>query len=129
MSLFLILMLISAAALCETPTGLPVRIAYQSNYCGDSRTTIAHVLENGNVRVLGDGIKDVKRGELASLLEDIFRTRSERVLFIKADPNLPFQSVAEVIDASREQVDFVALMPSAIKPGLCLLIRPAGSLF
>jgi biopolymer transport protein ExbD len=82
------------------------------------------VLENGDLRILdGRAPQDVKRSELAQRLEEVFRTRAERLLFVKADPNLPFQSVAEVIDISKPHVNFVALLTPAVEKGFCLRMR------
>ena len=39
--------------------------------------------------------------ELGPRLEEIFKTRSERVMFVKGDPTLPFGEVAQVIDISK----------------------------
>ena len=39
--------------------------------------------------------------DLGLRLEDIFKTRSERVMFVKGDPTLPFGEVARVIDISK----------------------------
>jgi len=41
---------------------------------------------------------------LANRLHEIFADTAERVLFLKADPKLPFQSVAEIIDILRSDM-------------------------
>jgi|SRR5689334_5993041 len=121
-SLFLILMLVFAAAR-DMPKGLSVKIAYQANQC-DGPTTVARVLGNGNVRVSDDRVQlDVRPSELADRLREIFKARSERVLFLMADSNLPFQSVAEFIDTSQKLVDFVAVVMPSVEPGYCWSIH------
>ena len=121
-SLFLILTLVFAAA-HETPNGLSVKIAYQTNQC-DGRTTVVRVLGNGNVRVLDDRVQqDVRPSELADRLREIFKSRSEQVLFLMADSNLPFQTVAEIIDTSQKLVDFVAVVTPSVEPGYCWSIH------
>jgi biopolymer transport protein TolR len=121
----LILLLLVAVTIGDVSRGLPVQIAYQDQRCNDDRRdTFLEVLKNGDLRIFGSGApQDVKRSELARRLEEVFRTRSERVLFIKADSNLPFQSVAEVIDISKPHVSFVALLTPAVEAGLCSRIR------
>jgi len=37
-------------------------------------------------------------GNAAGRLEDIFKTRAEKVMFVKGDDNVPFADVASVID-------------------------------
>ncbi len=45
-------------------------------------------------------------------LEDIFKTRAERIMFVKGDPDIEYQKVAEVIDiAHGAGIDKVGLMP------------------
>jgi len=114
-----------AVAIGDPSRGLPVQIAYQDQRCyDDRRDTFLEVLENGDLRILDRGApQDVKRSELAQRLEEVFRTRAERLLFVKADPNLPFQSVAEVIDISKSHVNFVALLTPAVGSGPCLRMR------
>ncbi len=38
---------------------------------------------------------------LGSRLEDIFKNRSDRVMFVKGDPVLPFGDVAQIIDIAK----------------------------
>jgi len=48
---------------------------------------------------------------LGARLEQIFKTRAERVIFVKGDPDLDFQDVAKVIDTARGAgIDKVGLM-------------------
>jgi biopolymer transport protein ExbD len=122
-SLFLILTLISTAA-NKTANGLSVRIAHEDKDCGDGRTTVIRVLENGKVRIYAyPRDEDLERGEFADRLRVIYSTRSERVLFLMADPNQSYQSVADVIDTSQKIVDFVAIVTSPVQPGYCLSIH------
>ncbi len=62
----------------------------------------------GKVVVSVDAVRQVKINQdvvnlqqLGQALEEIFRTRSERVVFVKADSSLPFAVVAQVIDVAK----------------------------
>ena len=56
--------------------------------------------------------------ELGSRLEDIFKSRSDRVMFVKGDPTLPFSDVAEVIDISHGAgLDKIGLITKALEEG------------
>ncbi len=114
-----------AVAIGDVSRGLTVQIAYQDQRCSDDRRdTFVEVLENGDLRILDSGApQDVRRSELGQRLDEVFRTRAERLLFVKADPNLPFQSVAEVIDISTPHVSFIALLTPVVESGSCLTIR------
>jgi biopolymer transport protein TolR len=51
-----------------------------------------------NIKINQDSV-DVRM--LGSRLEDIFKTRNERVIFVKGDPTLPFAVVAHIIDIAK----------------------------
>ena len=56
--------------------------------------------------------------DLRSRLEDIFKTRAEKVMFVKADPDLTFNEVAQVIDVAHSAgVDKVGLITAKIEAG------------
>jgi hypothetical protein len=94
------------------PTGLAVRIAGLGR-CGDVRDIVLEVLPGGALRMNSE---NQRRDELGQRLEDMFRTRYYRYVFIKGDPNVSFGEVAEVIDIASKEVDFVAILtPSVIR--------------
>jgi biopolymer transport protein ExbD len=56
--------------------------------------------------------------KLQSSLSDIFKQRAEKVMFVKADDDLPFADVAQVIDiAHAAGVDKVGLITAKIEAG------------
>ena len=58
------------------------------------------------------------RTELGRRLEEIFKTRAERVVFVKGDPDLEFQWVAKAIDiAHGAGIDKVGLMTAKVEAG------------
>jgi biopolymer transport protein TolR len=63
-----------------------------------NRTIVVSVDSTGKLKINQDPV-DIR--ELGSRLEDIFKTRNERVIFVKGDPNLHFVSVAQVIDIAK----------------------------
>jgi biopolymer transport protein TolR len=55
-------------------------------------------------------------GDLGQRLVDIFKNRNDHIMFIKGDPKLPFQAVAEVIDISKGAgADKIGLITKAIE--------------
>jgi biopolymer transport protein ExbD len=55
---------------------------------------------------------------LGSRLEDIFKTRSDRVMFVKGDLTLPFADVAEIIDIAKGAgIDKIGLVTKALEEG------------
>ncbi len=55
---------------------------------------------------------------LGPRLEEIFKTRAERVVFVKGDPELEFQYVAKAIDIAKGAgIDKVGLMTAKMEQG------------
>ena len=55
---------------------------------------------------------------LQGKLTDIFKTRAEKVMFVKGDDNIPFADVANVIDIAHSAgVDKVGLITAKIEAG------------
>lgn len=55
-------------------------------------------------------------GDLGQRLVDIFKNRNDHIMFIKGDPKLPFQDVAEIIDISKGAgADKIGLITKAIE--------------
>jgi biopolymer transport protein ExbD len=62
--------------------------------------------------------EDVTWDTLQGRLEDIFKTRAEKVMFVKGDDNIPFQNIAQVIDIGHAAgVDKVGLITAKIESG------------
>jgi len=55
---------------------------------------------------------------LGARLEEIFKTRAERVVFVKGDPDLEFNAVARAIDIAKGAgIDKVGLMTPRVEAG------------
>lgn len=60
----------------------------------------------------------VNEDNLGKRLEDVFKTRAERVVFVKGDPDLEFREVAKAIDIAKGAgIDKVGLMTPKIEAG------------
>src|SRR5450755_10729 len=83
------------------------------------RTVVVQLLKgSGDKASLKINQDDVKWEELGGKLNDIFKTRAEKVMFVKADPDLTFNEVAQVIDISHSAgVDKVGLITAKIEAG------------
>jgi len=70
---------------------------------------------NHNLMINQDPTDEAKLGPR---LSDIFKTRAERVVFIKGDPSIEFQYVARAIDiAHGAGIDKVGLMTAKVEAG------------
>jgi biopolymer transport protein TolR len=75
----------------------------------DQRTVVITVDANHHLLI---NAEDSDYDKLGGRLEDIFKTRAERVVFVKGDPSLEYSWVAKVIDiAHGAGIDKVGLMP------------------
>jgi biopolymer transport protein ExbD len=73
------------------------------------RTVVISINEDHSMLINQDPIEEKA---LQARLVDVFKTRAERVVFVKGNPNLEFSWVAKVIDiAHGAQIDKVGLMP------------------
>jgi biopolymer transport protein TolR len=85
------------------------------------RTVVVSVLQapNGGKPKLQINQTEVAWDQLGDRLTDVFKTRAERVLFVKGDDDVEFQNVATVIDAARgtQVVDRVGLITAKIEAG------------
>jgi len=79
------------------------------------RTVVIQIDKDKSMRINQESITEAKLGD--RLLE-IFKTRAERVVFVKGDPNLDFQTVARAIDIAKGAgIDRIGLMTPKIEAG------------
>ena len=76
-------------------------------------TIVVSIDAGKNIRINRD---PVAKDMLGSRLEEIFKTRNERVMFVKGDSTLQFDEVAEVIDIARGAgVDKIGLVTKELQ--------------
>jgi biopolymer transport protein TolR len=81
----------------------------------DLRTVVITLDAKHNMAVNSEATDEAKLG---ARLEEIFKTRAERVVFVKADPSIDFQWVARAIDiAHGAGIDKVGLMTAKVEAG------------
>jgi biopolymer transport protein ExbD len=82
----------------------------------DQDRTVVIVIEKDSSIKLNQ--EPVLEANLGQRLSDIFKTRAERVVFVKGDPDLDFQVVARAIDIAKGAgLDKVGLMTKAVEEG------------
>jgi len=119
----LVLLIIFMVITPLTPKGLDALVPQppkdpQQQTNPDDRTIVVQVIKSGNGEVLKINQDDVTMDKLQGRLEDIFKTRAEKVAFVKGDPDLTFSDVAEVIDKVHAAgVDKVGLITARIEAG------------
>jgi biopolymer transport protein TolR len=84
------------------------------------RTIVVQVIDRGPGQPPGVKINtdDATWDNLQDQLTNIFKSRAEKVMFVKGDDNIPFADVANVIDiAHASGVDKVGLITAKIESG------------
>jgi biopolymer transport protein ExbD len=81
----------------------------------DQRTVVITIDANHNMAINSEATDEARLG---GRLEEIFKTRAERVVFVKGDPSIDFQWVAKAIDiAHGAGIDKVGLMTAKVEAG------------
>jgi biopolymer transport protein ExbD len=78
-------------------------------------TVVVEVQKDHSLQING---QPVKEPDLTDKLEDIFKTRAQKVLFVKGDPDVDYRYVAQVIDdAKGAGLDKVGIMTPKVEAG------------
>ena len=81
----------------------------------DQRTVVIVIDANHHYQINSE---DTDEANMGRRLEEIFKTRAERVVFVKGDPTLEYQWVAKAIDiAHGAGIDKVGLMTAKVEAG------------
>jgi biopolymer transport protein TolR len=121
----LVLLIIFMVITPLTPKGLEALVPQppppnQQTPPPDNRTIVVQVVQQpGGRSKLKINQDDVAWNDLGTRLTDIFKTRAERVMFVKADDDIEFQDVAQVIDVAKgtQVVDKIGLITAKIEAG------------
>jgi biopolymer transport protein TolR len=121
----LVLLIIFMVITPLTPKGLDALVPQppppnQKQTNTPDRTIVVQLIDRGAGQAPGVKINqdDETWDGLQGRLTDIFKTRAEKVMFVKGDDNIPFYDVANVIDiAHASGVDKVGLITAKIEAG------------
>jgi biopolymer transport protein ExbD len=82
----------------------------------DVRTVVVSIDATGLLKINQD---EVLKDYLGSRLEEIFKTRAERTMFVRGDKEINFGAVAEVIDIAKGAgIDKIGLITQEVEEGL-----------
>jgi biopolymer transport protein ExbD len=116
----LVLLIIFMVITPLTPKGLDALVPQppppgkQQNQ--DPTRTVVIIINRDHSMLINSEPTDEAR--LGPRLEDIFKTRAERVVFVKGDPDLEFQFVARAIDIAKGAgIDKIGLMTAKMEAG------------
>jgi len=116
----LVLIIIFMVITPLTPKGLDALVPQppppnQKPNQSDQQTVVIVVDANHHYMINSEETDENRMGQR---LEEIFKTRAERVVFVKGDPSLEYQWVAKAIDiAHGAGIDKVGLMTAKVEAG------------
>jgi len=116
----LVLIIIFMVITPLTPKGLDALVPQpnpnaQPNEEIMSRTIVVSIDAERRVKINQDPV-DIR--DLGGRLVDIFKTRSDRVMFVKGDATLPFADVAQIIDIAKGAgIDKIGLITKELEQG------------
>lgn len=80
-----------------------------------NKTVVVSIDKSGQIKINQD---EVELRFLGERLQDVFKTRSDRTMFVQGDPELLFNDVIQIIDIAKGSgVDKVGLMTEQISAG------------
>ena len=116
----LVLIIIFMVITPLTPKGLEALVPQppppgQKQNASDQRTVVIVIDANHHYSINSEDTDEQRMGDR---LTEIFKTRAERVVFVKGDPSLEFSWVAKAIDiAHGAGIDKVGLMTAKVEAG------------
>ena len=116
----LVLIIIFMVITPLTPKGLEALVPQppppgQKQTLSDQRTVVIVIGADHKFQINSE---DTDEATMGGRLTDIFKTRAERVVFVKGDPSLDFLWVAKAIDiAHGAGIDKVGLMTAKVEAG------------
>jgi biopolymer transport protein TolR len=117
--IMIVLLIIFMVITPLTPKGLeslvPQPAPPNQNQAADVRTVVVSVDKDHKLLI---NQEESNYEKLGARLEEIFKTRAERVIFVKGDPAVEFQWVAKAIDIAKGAgLDKVGLMTPKMEQG------------
>ena len=78
-------------------------------------TVVIEVAKDHSMQINGQPVKET---DLQTKLEDIFKTRAQKVVFVKGDKDVDYRYVAQAIDAAKGAgLDKVGIMTPKVEAG------------
>ena len=118
----LVLLIIFMVITPLTPKGLDAMVPHPNPNQPDQpqevdlRTVVVSIDSNRRIMINRD---PATKDNLEDRLRDIFKTRADRVIFVRGDSGLEFRDVAEIIDMAKGAgVDKVGLLTEDMASGL-----------
>jgi biopolymer transport protein TolR len=115
----LVLLIIFMVITPLTPKGLDALVPQPNpnpqQSQADDRTVVIIIDKDKKMMINTEPTDETRLGER---LQDVFKTRAEKVVFVKGDPSLEFRDVAKAIDIAKGAgIDKIGLMTAKMEAG------------
>jgi biopolymer transport protein ExbD len=115
----LVLLIIFMVITPLTPKGLETLVPQPNpnqQPQADTDRTVVIIINKDKSMMLNTEPTDKQR--LGERLMDVFKTRAEKVVFVKGDPDLEFREIADAIDIAKGAgIDKIGLMTAKLEAG------------
>jgi len=115
----LVLLIIFMVITPLTPKGLDALVPQPNpnkNQPDQQDRTVVIIIDKDKKMMINTEPTDEQR--LGDRLMDVFKTRAEKVVFVKGDPDLEFRDVAKAIDIAKGAgIDKIGLMTAKMEAG------------
>jgi hypothetical protein len=102
----------------HTPKGYILRVASDTCYCYPfNRIIDLHLSKDGFITIDSEAVQPNKLG---TLLSEIYAVRAERILYLSADSDVQYESLAAIIDVT-QNLEFSGSVP---EPSALKHVRP-----
>ncbi|MBI4464778.1 MAG: biopolymer transporter ExbD [Acidobacteria bacterium] len=110
----LLILTVAAIVTINKSTGFLIDIATAPESCPDDVRIVIVTLHNNHTVQL-NCCTTLEMAALRPKVRELFKNRVERVLFVQADPDVPFQQFVDLIDAVRQEVHIVSLITPQVE--------------
>ena len=117
--ILLVLLIIFMVITPQIPKGLDAQVPQpnknKDEVVQNDLTVVVSVDQVGNIKINQDA---VTKDQLGPKLLEIFKTRAEKIMFVRGDKEIIFAKVAEVIDIAKGSgVEKIGLITQAVEEG------------
>jgi biopolymer transport protein TolR len=117
--ILLVLLIIFMVITPQIPKGLDAQVPQpnknDAQTVENSLTVVVSIDQIGNIKINQD---PVTKDQLGTKLLEIFKTRADKVMFVRGDKEIIFAKVAEVIDIAKGSgVEKIGLITQAVEEG------------
>lgn len=99
----------------RTPVGYLIDVAIAPEHCGDGRWIVITATGNHRAIINGDPNRETPIAQTVSTVRETLRYRAEKIIYVDAEPTVPWSDFIDVLDAIRPEAEIVSLVTPRTK--------------